>query len=413
MQAAGAEWRVGPDWTVTAGASLYDYAHDVQRSPTGALPAAQAGGAGAVVDMGGTGWRTLDLGAGGRLGSHRLRLGAHQDRYDLSGDRYATVDWRTGPRGALTAASHGRTGTSALWAEDTAALSPDLDLTLGARWEHWRASGGLNYSLSPPLSVRQPARQASRVSPKAGLTWRPEAAWTLQARAGVAYRFPTVSELYQAVTIGQTLSAPDPALRPERAVSTELSAQRAFAKGSLRASLFTEDLTDALVSQTATGSSISTAFVQNVDKVRTYGLEIVGEARDAGIEGLDLSGSATWVHGCVRRDDAFPAAVGKRLPQVPEWRATAVASWRASDRLTLTAAARYGSRSWATLDNTDVVTHTYQGFDPYLVADLRAVWRFDAAWSAAVGVDNLGARDYFMFHPFPQRSVTAELKYLY
>jgi iron complex outermembrane receptor protein len=225
-----------------------------------------------------------------------------------------------------------------------------------------------------------------------------------------------VGELYQAVTTGTTLSIPDPSLRPERALSTELSAARAFRRGSLRASLFTEALTDGLIAQTtpvAPGSPVSASYVQNVDRVRTYGLEVVGEIRGAFVEGLDLSGSATWVRARIRRDDAFPAAVGKRLPQLPDWRATATASWRAGDRLTLSATVRYGSRAWATLDNSDVVTHTYQGFDPYLVADLRAVWRIDANWSAAVGVDNLGARDYFEFHPFPQRSVLAELKYFY
>src|SRR5262249_43549878 len=126
----------------------------------------------------------------------------------------------------------------------------------------------------------------------------------------------------------------------------------------------------------------------------------------------DLSASAIWVHARIRRDDALPAAVGKRLPQVPEWRATAAASYRATQRLTLSTVVRYGSRAYANIDNSDVVTHTYQGFDPYLVADVRAVWRFNDHWSAAVGVDNLGARDYFVFHPFPQRSVMAELKFV-
>ncbi|HEY8003860.1 MAG TPA: hypothetical protein VIE16_06510, partial [Phenylobacterium sp.] len=61
----------------------------------------------------------------------------------------------------------------------------------------------------------------------------------------------------------------------------------------------------------------------------------------------------------------------------------------------------------------DLIGHTYQGFEGYLVVDARATWRFDRHWSAAVGIDNLtDARD-FVFHPFPQRSALAELRYVY
>lgn len=81
--------------------------------------------------------------------------------------------------------------------------------------------------------------------------------------------------------------------------------------------------------------------------------------------------------------------------------------------LTLTAAARYSDRVYATIDNSDPFTHTYQGFDGYLVLDARAARQVDDHWSAAIRVDNLGDRDYFLFHPFPQRTVLAELKCVY
>jgi len=32
-------------------------------------------------------------------------------------------------------------------------------------------------------------------------------------------------------------------------------------------------------------------------------------------------------------------------------------------------------------------------------------------WSAALGIDNLNNEKYFLFHPFPQRTVVAELKF--
>ena len=104
-------------------------------------------------------------------------------------------------------------------------------LTLGARYEWWRAYGGLNFSASPALDV-EPARAAPRraFSPKASPALAAGGrAGRVTFSAGQAYRFPTVSELYQAISTGPTLTAPDPNLKPERARSAELAVERRFA----------------------------------------------------------------------------------------------------------------------------------------------------------------------------------------
>ena len=43
--------------------------------------------------------------------------------------------------------------------------------------------------------------------------------------------------------------------------------------------------------------------------------------------------------------------------------------------------------------------------------DARVNYRIDRHWTAALGVENLGDEGYFLFHPFPQRTATAELQY--
>ncbi len=101
------------------------------------------------------------------------------------------------------------------------------------------------------------------------------------------------------------------------------------------------------------------------------GIEAVAEQDDVLVKGLDLSGSVTYADPVTTADAAFPAAVGRQLPQVPKWRATLVATYQATPRLTFTGALRYSSRVFATVNNADPVTHTFQGFDPYQVADFR------------------------------------------
>lgn len=390
--------------------SLYDFDHDVQRLPSGALPGARSGGPGSIVRLNGTGWRTLDL----ELRRGSVRGGAHYDGFKLASRRFAAADWRSGAPGALTQSAEGRTRTVAAWAEGEIDLSAALRLTLGARYEGWRAFGGRNFSLTPALDVPQPERSADGLSPKASLRWLPARGWSLSLSAGQAYRFPTVSELYQAISTGPTLTVPDPDLRPERARSAELAGQWSDSAGHVRLSLFRESIRDALISQTAPlvpGSTALFSFVQNVERVRTTGLELAFERRGLLAPQLDVSGSATLVRPKVVEDVAFPAAEGKDLPQVPRRRATLVLTWHASKAASLTLAGRYASRSFGTIDNSDIVAHTFQGFEGYLVADARAKIGIGKHWTAAIGVENLGNEKYYLFHPFPQRTFTGELTY--
>ncbi len=72
---------------------------------------------------------------------------------------------------------------------------------------------------------------------------------------------------------------------------------------------------------------------------------------------------------------------------------------------------RTSTRSWGTIDNSDSVTHTYQGFEGYTVLDVRAHYQVGDNWSAALGIDNLNNDKYFIFHPFPQRTLVMEIHY--
>jgi iron complex outermembrane receptor protein len=401
------------DWQAIA--TLYDFAHDVQRQPTGALPGALAGGPGNITRLNGTGWATFDAkGAwhSDERSTNILSAGFHFDGFRVNSNRYATADWLSGDAGALNQASRGKTRTLALWAQDELKLAEPLTLTIGTRLEWWRAYDGFNFALAPALSVHQPERTAAGFSPKASLAYTPGSGWTARLSIGKAYRFPTVGELYQAITTGAVLTVPDPNLRPERALSEELSLERSEGQGSWRLSLFNEIVEDALISQSAPlvpGSSAAFTFVQNVGRTRARGVELAVQRTDLLLRGFDFAGSLTYTDATTREDEAFPAAVGRMLPSVPRWKASAVATWRPTPAIALTAAARYGSRSFATLDNSDAVGRTYQGFSSYFIVDLRANFRISERFTFAIGVDNARGAEYFLFHPFPQRTYQTSL----
>ncbi|CAN5324508.1 TonB-dependent receptor [soil metagenome] len=418
MNSLAARWHGGERFDGRLVLSAYDFSRDIQRTPSTALPAAAIGGAGSIIKLDGTGWRTADLSGAYRPmgfdGAHAFSFGLHADRFELQNQRFATTDWISGSAGSLTAASRGKTQTTGVYGQDVWRPSGTVTVTVGARLEHWRAFDGVNFSAIPALSVSQPRLNADKVSPKAAVAWRPADGWRLSASYGEAYRFPTVSELYQAITTGATLSVPNPNLKPEHARSFELAAERKSEAGRIRLSYFEEHLEDALISQSAplvTGSATLFNYVQNLDRVRTRGVELVAERMDVVIKGLDLSGSVTLTDPVITRDPVFPAAVGKQTPGVPKTRVTAVATYRTPEYWTLTLAARYSDKVYSNIDNTDVIGHTWQGFEDYFIIDARAAYKLDDHWTAAIGVDNANDKSFFLFHPFPQRAVTAELNY--
>ncbi|CAN5236730.1 TonB-dependent receptor [soil metagenome] len=400
----------------------FDILKSRQRIPSGALPAAFTSGPGSVVSLNDTGWMTFDAKGTfrpfGETGPHLITFGAHADAFRLKNPRYALSDWIAGSPGATTSFSRGRTEQQALWAQDIWRLTPTLTATLGGRYEHWDAYDGLNFSAAPALNKAQPTQGAWRFSPKGVLAWKPLEGWTFKGSVGVAYRFPTVQELYQAVTVGPILATPNPNLRPEHALSGELSAERAWSTGKVRLSFFGERIDDALISQTgqiATGPNTTApaSFIQNVDRVRTRGVEVVASQDDVLIKGLELSGWITYVDAKTVRDAAVPAAVGKDLPQLPRLRASAVATYRPTQKVALTLGARYSDRSFGTIDNTDTYANTYQGFGGFFVMDAHARYQVTPHISAELGVDNLNDARYFLFHPFPGRTVIGSLKYTY
>lgn len=410
----------GDSFTGRVTLSSYSYGKDAQRMANEPPPAASSNRAGTITYLDGTGWTTADADGvwrpGGAMATHAIAFGLHADRFNLANWKYNTANWIDGAPTTLSSVSRGDTQTEAAYVQDVWAVTPALKLTTGARLERWEATKGYIAPLAAGLANAQPENDATRVSPKVSAEWRPDGAdghWRLTASYGDAYRFPTVTELYLSVTAGNQLRVPNPNLTPEHARSAELAAEWSNAKVRARLSLFNEDVRNALISQSATvpGTTNTATFVQNVDRTIATGAEGVFERKDLWIDGFDIMASLTYLDPHISSDPALPAAVGKQIPQVPKWRSTVTATWRPTDKWTFSTGVRYSSRLYGTIDNSDTVGHTYQGFEGYLIVDARASYRVNDHWQAAVGVDNANDKSYFLFHPFPQRSVTAELTY--
>ncbi|WP_084690616.1 TonB-dependent receptor [Comamonas granuli] len=416
----GATWKTrnATGWNASVMLTQYQMLRDADRQASTAPPLAALGGAGTVTRRDGTGWNTLELQStytptagdwGG--GRHALVFGLHRNQYQLDNIVNNASDWRT-TETTLNQSYYGTTTITALYGQDAWKLTPDLVLTSGLRFETFEASDGSQYFAGPPVAqVSFPRRTLHATSPKLSLAWSAVDELLLRASYGRGVRFPNVDELFNGTRTGSSITTSDPNLRPEVANALELAVEKFWGEHWLRASYFRDDVKDTILRQTDSTVTPSVTRVSNVDRVLTQGIELVWQARDVGIKGLDIGGSATWTDAVVKANAANPAQVGKQWLRIPKQRYAVQASYRPNAEWLFGAAWRYGGRMYNTELNLDTNPDTYGGTSRLSQIDLKAVWKFARHWEWSLGVNNVTNQKAWQAHSLPQRSVQTELRY--
>ncbi|MBB4845686.1 iron complex outermembrane receptor protein [Paucibacter oligotrophus] len=402
-------------------ASRYAYERDESRSALLARPASEAGGAGRLSDLAGTGWTTLAAKAQLRpSASHVIELGLQQERYQWQQRVSDVADWINGAPTALFTAFSGKTQLNSAYAQEAWTISPELKAVIGLRLEDWRALDGSKTSAAGK-TVNFERRSEQYVSPKAALGYALSEDWSLKLSTGRAVRMPTAGELFQggvnaAGVYVESDPTTNPNLKPERGWTSELSAL--WASGTqqqLRATLFLEDTRDALYSQTTVVDGKNISSTQNIGRIRTLGLELSYQAADLFLQGLELQGSLTYADSKILANEGFVAKPGDTLgmqqPRVPKWRASGLIGYAITPELSASYGLRYSGPQYGTLNNSDPNGSTYQGFSKFFTTDVRLQWRVNKQWTLAGGIDNLNNYQYWNFHPYPQRTYHAELKF--
>jgi iron complex outermembrane receptor protein len=425
-------------------ASSYNYLQDTQLNPFTVKPAGLGYSLnGKVTRMDGTNWQNGDAKGIWRPlgydGPQEISFGVHGDRYELSNPVYASTVWFSTPSGGngqIYSDGEGETRTGALWAQDAWKIVPNLKLTLGGRLESWQAVNGFNLNtttsgtgaVTSTASIDQPALSSTNFSPKASLSYDPNKDWNITANFGEAYRYPTVSELYQNVTAAGVATFANPNLTPEQDFTGELDIERHWNDGRVRLTLFKERTYNAIISQTNTvtvaGIQTPTTVFSNVDAIGMQGIELSADKDNVAIKGLQVFGSVTYVDSRILSDPSWAGTnplntsqpttvVGKRVPYVPDWRARFGVTYRPNDSWAYTVATRYSGKQYSTLDNTDIISHVYGAFDNYFVVDMKIHYKATEQFAFDFGIDNLFNEQYFLFHPFPGRTYVVAGRYTF
>lgn len=423
------------DWQVTL--SDYDYQKDRNSASNVSATGTTAAGnpytnrIGRVTDLEGTGWTVFDARAtfrpiDGNSDQHLIDLGYHVDNYELRSDTSNTADWSGSNKGSLIASSRGETSTQALYIQDKWQINPHWALTLGGRTEYWQADNGRNQNTLGGIlrTANYQSQSETKFSPKLSISYEPVPAWGFRAAAGQAFRFPTVSELYQQLNQGNTIIENNPNLKEEEVISAELTIERRFENGLVRASLFHESKFDALISQTVgTGAAVpfgngtcgvnACSFIQNIDHVRTNGIELSTIWENVGFHGLDILANATFTDAEILNNGLNTATNGNKPVRIPKQQYKVAATYHQSNNLTYSVAARYSGRQYNTLDNSDNNPDTFGGTSKFFFVDVKANYKFADSFTASVGVDNLNNYQAYVFHPYPQRTGYVQLKFDY
>ena len=426
-------------------ASTYNYLQDTLLNPFTVVAAPGFGYSlnGKVTRNDGTNWQNTDAKGIWRPfgvdGPHEVSFGVHGDRYQLENPVYASSIWYAAPStgtGQLYSTGVGETRTGALWLQDAWKIVPNLKLTVGGRLETWRALDGYNVNtiangsgvITSTVPTIQPGLNSTNFSPKASLSFDPNKEWNITASFGEAYRYPTVTELYQNVAVGTNIILANPFLAPEQDFTGELNIERKWNDGRVRLTLFKEHTNKAIISQTntvtaANGQQTTATTISNVDAIRMQGVELSAEKDNVGIKGLLLFGSVTYVDSKILSDPGWAGTdpltnqpttvVGKRVPFVPDWRAKFGVTYRPNESWAYTVAARYSGKQYSTLDNTDRVSHVFGAFDNFFVVDMKVHYNATKNFSFDFGVDNLFNEQYMLFHPFPGRTFVLAGKYTF
>jgi iron complex outermembrane receptor protein len=412
------------DWELLA--SLYRQEKEITRTSvtTNAFNDGN-NGAGTYKRDNGTGWETFGARGNWRPGGnqqsrHLVSFGYHYDRYELDSQTLNVADWVNSTAGSLNTNSYGKTETQAVYLQDAWKFQPDWSLVAGGRWENWRAFDGSNFNASNPAAFRQlnyVDRDQNNFSPKLSLSYQARSDWLLRGSFGKAYRYPTVAECFQVISLPGNVRANDPNLKPEHVNSYDFTVEKVLPNGLFRTSFFYEDKHDALISQTDTttipGTNITS--IQNVDGIHTKGIETALQMNNVFVNGLDLTASMTYVDSEIMGNQKNPFTVGKPQPRIPDWRATVLGVYHVNEKLSISLAGRYsGNQEVNLLYNTvnpDIYGTTVSN---YTVFDTKLVYKASERWTGALGINNIGNDKYYVNpNPYPQRTFFASVKFDY
>ncbi len=312
------------------------------------------------------------------LGRVTMIVGADYRYTNSSQDelRYALVSGVNTASGPFVSGGTERVG--AVYARAGVNATDALTFELGARGDAWT---------SEPEDATMPAKSVNFFSPRAAVAWR-RGRSQVQASAYHANRTPSLNELHRRFAAGTAITNANPLLEPETLTGVEGGVLTSFARASIRATAFLNNLDGAIANVTLT--STPTQIIrqrQNSDTIRAAGVEIELDTRLT--QSLSFNGQVVLTSSHFRGSLATPALKDKNVPQVPFVQGGFGLTWADPRWFTAATQVRFSGEQFDDDLNTPAFT-----LGSYAVWDLNASRAITRGLTAFVAVENVTDTEY-------------------
>lgn len=375
--------------------------------------------AGQVNDFGDTGWSSAEaklffdnIGIEG-VG---LIVGARTDAYELNMDVYDSPNYRTGSFANYTSRSGGQTQMDALFAQIDWRINEQWDMGLGLRWESFSSDKGYfsdDDAATPSFDlVSVPSSSRKELSPKFSMAYQPTQLWRFAYAFGEAYRFPIVEELFSQFSAYNAISVANPELQPENGLHHNFMIERQIDSGVLRVNLFQETIKDVVESQSENlpgGLSVRT-FIP-IDETRTKGVEFIANLDDFVLDALNLRFNMVYSDAQIVKNNPDPSIEGNAYPRMPKWRGNVLLTYHLSSQWDAGLNYQYASDSFGRNDNTDREDGVYGAQDGFNRLGFKSTYNLHSSVALGVGIDNITDEVAYVAHPWPGRTIYANVSY--
>ncbi len=410
------------NWRIDTNVSSFDVLRDDRGTAFASVFQPGGSAAGQLQSFGNYNWFNADakLSTNNLFDNKKLSLlyGYHFDQYNLGFQQSAMSNYSAGI-GAVdpTKNNTGRTSTQAGFGQAAYRFRPGWDVTAGVRYEDWSASNGVVGNTSVP------DRNLTATSPKVSLGYE-AGDWKYRYSFGRTHRFPVIAELFQSLSTPTQILTANANLNPENGTHHNWTVDYLIPRGFIRASVFRDDVQDAIQSVRTVSGVVTASAFQNIDKTSSTGVELIFQQSRILKSKFDFSANGTWMNVQVDHHSpniayTTPTGVvsnfdltGKQIIRLPHWRANYFLTYHATNAWDLSIAGRYISDSFNNLANDDHYNKVYGSVSGYYFMDFKTNYRFQIGSAVksriSVGINNLTGTQAWVVHPYPQRMFFAE-----
>lgn len=175
-----------------------------------------------------------------------------------------------------------RETTHALYVQDESVWG-DWSFTPGLRLDHFALDVTSQAGFYPPAAEPGQSLSGSALSPKFGVLYRANPAWTLYGQYAAGFRAPDAGQVngYFENMAEQVVLIPNPHLKPERSRGLELGARARFESLRVDAAAFSSSYSNLIVDRVqlrGSGTAADPRIFQtiNLDRARIHGFEVKG-----------------------------------------------------------------------------------------------------------------------------------------